>query len=258
MALYEIACAPGEGGPSYRRCRAPGCKAPHRLQGGQAGRREAWRRQSAAVRGGERLDGADGEEQAEHRPRLDGRVVRSERRDVRRKRDIEAVVDSDVPNLGGGRGEGGASGDLSVKPPPPEALPHRCRPTAPFSAALPRRPSTEPHPSEHADAPVLQLGLTHPLDVEGAGEVERVEPLVASHAAVEGSRRIHEGQSLRLHAHRRRRRPPSAHSRQAGVEGEAVDREREHVCGGAERRRGIAGRAGVRRGADGRLQLAAK
>mmetsp|Transcript_5063 Transcript_5063/g.16658 ORF Transcript_5063/g.16658 Transcript_5063/m.16658 type:complete len:224 (+) Transcript_5063:129-800(+) len=131
----------------------------------------------------DRLDGADGEEQAEHRPRLDGRVVRSERRDVRRKRDVEAVVDSDVPN-----------------------------------------------PSEHADAPVLQLGLTHPLDVEGAGEVERVEPLVASHAAVEGSRRIHEGQSLRLHAHRRRRRPPSAHSRQAGVEGEAVDREREHVC----------------------------
>eukprot|EP00961_Rhodomonas_salina_P079658 1070445-Rhodomonas_salina.2 len=70
-----------------------------------------------------------------------------------------------------------------------------------------RRRSTdlgdEPEAAEHADAPVLELSLAQPLQVEVVREPERVEADVTGHGAVKRGRAGEEGHRVRpvLHLH---------------------------------------------------------
>ena len=82
-----------------------------------------------------------------------------------------AEGEEDLPEAGSGDGEEGIEGELGVEAGEGEvgALLH-----------------PEAEAAKHADAAVLELSLTEPLQIEVVGEAEGIEANVTSHGAVEG------------------------------------------------------------------------
>mmetsp|Transcript_9750 Transcript_9750/g.31372 ORF Transcript_9750/g.31372 Transcript_9750/m.31372 type:complete len:258 (-) Transcript_9750:16-789(-) len=84
------------------------------------------------------------------------------------------------------------------------------------------------NPRQHADPAVLQLGLAHVVQVEGARQVEWIKAPVACHGAVELGRGLKERESLRLDHHGRLHALNARRRGHARVQGERLERESEH------------------------------
>eukprot|EP00967_Tisochrysis_lutea_P146034 scaffold275021_cov27-Tisochrysis_lutea.AAC.3 len=81
---------------------------------------------------------------------------------------------------------------------------------------------------KHADAPMLDLRLAHPVQREVAAQAERVEANITGHGAVQTGRLLEEWEGLRLGHHRDGRALRRERSRQGGREGERRGGERQH------------------------------
>ena len=82
-----------------------------------------------------------------------------------------AEGEEDLPQAGGGHGEEGVEGELGVEAREGEV--HELL-------------GPEAEAAKHADAAVLELSLTEPLQIEVVGEAEGIEANVTGHGAVEG------------------------------------------------------------------------